>query len=358
MESKTQITPEFETKKTSQEITQTIVQNPNNTKQKSFLFISLTILVLILLGTTGFFAYQNYQLKQQIAEKMALLDVKSGKIDQMEIADPTSTADPTADWKIYTNDKYGFTFKYPNDWEYQENYSKTQNTIDYLQITLAKSEYFNPIPKGNPLIMLSLIETTDQNKLSIYQNTEIVKTIVIGEITAEERKHMTPTVDSKYVTFINNDISYEIESQMHTQSIEHQEVFDQILSTFKFTDYSNQNENDRVIGRINKAYYNNNIPYIDVDLIEWINDDSAPNGFRIENESPLVKSFEVLSTAPIYLIDFTDAVMSNSLVDFDELINASNNTSPNYSFGPGIPPFWIYLNNQDQVYKIEQQYTP
>ncbi|MBD3279163.1 MAG: hypothetical protein GF390_00445 [Candidatus Pacebacteria bacterium] len=209
-------------------------------KQKPWPIIGLIVLVLLLLGTTSYFAYQNYQLKKKISQyqpppSLAVnipTPVPTASIPKT--VDSKPTLEPITDWKIYTNDKYNFTFKYPGDWEYQENYSKTQNAIDYLQITLAKSEYFNPIPKGNPLITITVTETVDQDKLSVYQNTKVVKTIVIGGITAEERKHATSTADFKYVTFINNGNTYEIESQMHSQSTDHQEVFDQILSTLNF----------------------------------------------------------------------------------------------------------------------------
>lgn len=240
MENEVQNTPTPGSQTVSQKATQTPIQTPEAPKQKSWLVIGLVLLVLLLLGTTGFLAYQNIQLRKQVAGIPPTPSSTVGAPTPTATAlspttvESTPTQEPMTNWKGYTNDKYNFTFKYPSDWEYQENFSKTQNTIDYLQITLAKSEYFNPIPEGNPMILITVTETTDKNKLSVYQNTEVVKTIVIGGITAEERKHKVSTVGSKYVTFFNNNNAYEIESRMHTQSIEHQEIFDRILSTFTF----------------------------------------------------------------------------------------------------------------------------
>lgn len=150
---------------------------------------------------------------------------------------PQPTADPTVSWKTYTNSKYGFTFKYPENWDFQELYSKTQsNTIDYLQLTLAKKEYFDPIPKSKPHITINAVETIDRDKLSIYQNTEVVKSITVDGIEAEERKHSTSTVDdTKYVTLTTNNMTYTFESRMSSQDQEQRDIFDQILSTFKFT---------------------------------------------------------------------------------------------------------------------------
>lgn len=214
---------------------QELTQGENN-----WLIFGLVFFCLAALGITGVLAYQNHQLKKQVENLSRGTEVTSTKALQptptstTSTPSPTPTIDPVANWKTYTSEKYNFSFKYPSSWDYQKVSSKTQNTIDYLQITLAKSEYFNPIPKGNPLILISITETTDKNKLSVYQNTEIIKTIVIGGITAEERKHKTPTVDSKYITFFNNNAAYEFESRVHSQDPEHQNIFDQILSTFQF----------------------------------------------------------------------------------------------------------------------------
>jgi len=240
MENEVQKTPTSEAQITPREATQQSTQASGAPKQKSWAVIGLTALVLFFLGTTGFLTYQNFQLRKQVAgipptpSSTVGTPTPTATASSPTTVESTPTQEPMTNWKSYTNDRYNFTFKYPSDWEYQENSSKTQNTIDYLQITLAKSEYFNPIPKGNPMILITITETTDKDKLSVYQNTEVVRTMVIGGITAEERKHKTSTIDSKYITFVNNNNTYEVESRMHTQSTEHQETFDQILSTLTF----------------------------------------------------------------------------------------------------------------------------
>jgi len=61
-------TPISEVQTASQEVTQSPVQTPETPKKKSWLIVGLVALVLLLLGTTGFFVYQNYQLKQQASE--------------------------------------------------------------------------------------------------------------------------------------------------------------------------------------------------------------------------------------------------------------------------------------------------
>jgi len=58
-----------ETETTPQEITQPSAQLPETPKRKPWFFIGISVLILLLLGTTGFFAYQNYRLKQQASKK-------------------------------------------------------------------------------------------------------------------------------------------------------------------------------------------------------------------------------------------------------------------------------------------------
>src|SRR5258706_6434404 len=64
----------------------------------------LIVLVLILLGATGFLAYQNYLLRQQVTKS---------QVSTYSSPSPSSTTDETANWKEYVSSKFGFSFKYP-----------------------------------------------------------------------------------------------------------------------------------------------------------------------------------------------------------------------------------------------------
>ncbi len=69
----------------------------------------LALIAFILLLSTGFLAYQNMKLQKQI---LALKTTPSPT--------PTPILDETANWKTYTNQKYGYLVKYPPDWKYTE----------------------------------------------------------------------------------------------------------------------------------------------------------------------------------------------------------------------------------------------
>ena len=79
----------------------------------------LIFAVIILLGIGGYY----------VATKKAEAPV----IDNQQNVSP----DETADWKTYTNIKYGFEFKYPNDWILTD----TSNGLD-IHLTNYKTEYY------------------------------------------------------------------------------------------------------------------------------------------------------------------------------------------------------------------------
>lgn len=82
-------------------------------KQKSWLIIGLAILVFFLLGTTGYLAYQNYQLKQEVAQKQPTPTPLPELTKQPEIPSPTLTEGSTINWKTYQDSQQRFSFKYP-----------------------------------------------------------------------------------------------------------------------------------------------------------------------------------------------------------------------------------------------------
>lgn len=84
----------------------------NKKSKKKILIAGLVILFVLVFGAIGFLVYQNYQLKQQISRIPSPPDLP---------IKPTPTPDPTADWKIYANEKYGFELKYPWHWGISES---------------------------------------------------------------------------------------------------------------------------------------------------------------------------------------------------------------------------------------------
>ena len=103
------------------------------------------------------------------------------------------------------------------------------------------------------------------------------------------------------------------------------------------------------IGYINKAYYKNKKTYIDIDYVEWVDDDSSPNGFTVRNNDSSFRSIEVANAVPIYLIDSDSQDQSYSEISFDDLIKvlkAKQNL------------FWITLNDNVQAIEIKEQYLP
>lgn len=63
----------------------------------------LIIFLVIVLGVVGYFGYKYYQ---DLSKPTPTVTTST--------ATPATTTDETADWKTYTNDSYGFLFKYPN----------------------------------------------------------------------------------------------------------------------------------------------------------------------------------------------------------------------------------------------------
>ncbi len=106
--------PTSEAQPASQRGAQPVAQISETPKQKSWLVIGLAILVLLLLGTTGFLAYQNYQLKQQVLQKQPTPLPEVTK--QPVIPSPTPTIDSTSNWETYTNTTAGFNIKHPSGW--------------------------------------------------------------------------------------------------------------------------------------------------------------------------------------------------------------------------------------------------
>ncbi len=225
------------------------VQSKNN-----WLILVIFLVVGILVGIGGLLVYQKYFAVKPIA-----------------VASPTPvvTADPTADWKTYTNTKYNYSFKYP------ENYSVGQNGFgsDTPEIESHIVAYNSDSQDSTlePRIAVSITDKTLEslttqaqrhfNKVSTYKlpansNKEQLSEIAKSEIEDNQviekftetvflgTKAYTYTIKGNYVEDGSAESLYplmeykylwfENENNIFQITLSNIDAINQILSTFKF----------------------------------------------------------------------------------------------------------------------------
>lgn len=137
-----------------------------------------------------------------------------------------TTTDETANWKTYTNDEYGFSFKYPGDWTITNNNPGRTGSVNYnLTIGGPDSENFqlwvNPDGFGF------------ENASDFYK-TEILN----GKIMVNSKEPDSSGAVGQVFTspMTSSNVSYVLAYNFGlTNRISELEKFDQILSTFQFT---------------------------------------------------------------------------------------------------------------------------
>jgi hypothetical protein len=155
--------------------------------------------------------------------------------------------DPTADWETYTNNEYGFSFKYPPNWM-QENLevagaitavagftptSASNNSINYPSVRMIY--YQNPKAATVPNFQIELSSQYESTPPTIY--TTDSKEIDIGNKVGyyTENANCEPLLCDKFAFSHQNKVFvfYILyESQIDEQL---RSLFAQILSTFEFT---------------------------------------------------------------------------------------------------------------------------
>ncbi|MCL5970263.1 MAG: hypothetical protein M1450_02040 [Patescibacteria group bacterium] len=191
------------------------------------------------------------------------------KIETTQTPSPTPTQkiDETSSWKTYTNEKYGFSFKYPSgfNFEKQDNklniitvYFKHKNYNANQKNTFGKPDresrqFFVELEKSNLSVEEYVVKTFDlkEFKIGVFKNFELGRepytypqtthnSLVdeIKELNINGKKfivvHIPGAANGDYYYFVKeNGITASSSNGYFTSYIEN---FNQILSTFKFTD--------------------------------------------------------------------------------------------------------------------------
>ena len=186
---------------------------------------SLLVLLVILLGSTAFLYYQNQQLKSMLASY------------QTPVASPTPTVTPDlmADWKTYTNTKYGFSIKYP------EKYTGGEGTV-YENVAVFRISQ----PPDSSLLGIRYQKTTVElvqwwkgllgnetsQKFAAFDTDTNFNSTPAIEISFDKKGEFELS-DNRVILFKHNGINFEIKINHGNPHTSEQ---NQILSTFKFLD--------------------------------------------------------------------------------------------------------------------------
>lgn len=94
-------------------------------------------LVVLLLSSTGLFAYKYFELKQQVDNQQfssPTLPDKDLTTSLSPTPPPLPTTEPTANWKSYANEKHDFIIKYPLDFDLSESTLMEDFIVDFFWV--------------------------------------------------------------------------------------------------------------------------------------------------------------------------------------------------------------------------------
>ncbi len=207
---------------------------PTVSPQKSILSLLLTILLLLALAATGVLAYQNWQLQQQIAALQA-------QPAPTPTLTPTPTVDPTANWKVIT--RKNWSFRVPNIWSYLE----CNDELLFVGPSISKDQTSECGFDLSPGI-IEVVRATGDSDRSIPTNTDLAFDPYVSEksepildgrkaIKQQETIKDGQGAGTRIYVYVNQPDYMDIIILHDTTQ---KEVFDQILSTFKFIDNNNE----------------------------------------------------------------------------------------------------------------------
>mgnify|MGYP001577369556 CR=1 FL=1 len=211
----------------------------------------LIIVVLILLGTTGYFAYQNYLLQQKITS----LQNQTMNV----LLSPSPTTDPTINWKTYVNTQRGFILKFPEIFIYPKlveptdsAHFSTRSNVDgprelvdkdlFLEITVYPNLDENALKKVRSAISAKPGDTVDQpfQPIGKITKTKDFNSPSDGNGSSFYESIPDPNEATYYIGMWEKDQNvYVIKmfGQINSLTV-YGVTFNQILSTFKFTESS------------------------------------------------------------------------------------------------------------------------
>lgn len=198
-------------------------------RQKGFIPI-IILLVVVVLGVVGYFAFTKGYLSVNLPKP-------SASVIPSALPNTSTTSDPTENWKTYSDDLHGITFKYPLSWTLTEKEGQSEKEIVYNSLV----ELIKADAKINMIFNVDGIggmPTTYEGKPFTLDGHNLFQFNGYYISNASKIVGISDSLTTLGVFRINN-ITYLIHltypvtyKGMEEKSL--LQEFDQILSTFKF----------------------------------------------------------------------------------------------------------------------------
>lgn len=245
-------------------------------KKDSALTVILSVLLIVATAIAALLVYQNQKLVKRLKEYQPAQTVPS----------PTPTTDPTAGWKVYSDQKTGIEFKYPADWEI--SFGENKNMV----ISLTK------IDKSQELVLYPgdvKEEAKYQINISLPPNfnstiPDNAEKVTVGGLDGFRfTQGGGPASGLSTVVVIKaKDYRFSYWAMAHSETHnKYLGVFDQILTTFKFVDQNQESAKELVIAAA-ESYLDSVISqnkqalmsYLTISAAEKYKDASLPTGYK------------------------------------------------------------------------------
>lgn len=200
-------------------------------RTKSLLWLLIILLVGLLSGATGYLlaTTESTAQREDLQNQINNLQKQINDVNDTTSTTTSSTDDETADWKTYTNEEYGFSFKYPKDWV------KTNTNEGLVQLYNADTEAGRELLESETKIVVYVKATSTVGDLTTYVtnndgNINSTSNVTVGGKSGKKfivKPELGTKTTAVYV--LNDSTYYEI------ICMENSENFDNILSSFQFT---------------------------------------------------------------------------------------------------------------------------
>jgi hypothetical protein len=201
-------------------------------------------IILTILIAGGLVYYYQYTKIPDLQNQINNLKNQVSELQKQISEKPT---DETADWETYENAKYGYSVKYPKDWNlYTKGFydASTKTYKEPAKSVVIDNEEIEDIPYASEYPMNGFIINAGQDEFTfsqLRQDTSMTFTDeqIAGENALRAVSKSASEMDGSFGTYyyINyNSQGYVILWPNDNASGKHDEIYDTILSTFQFTD--------------------------------------------------------------------------------------------------------------------------